>query len=402
VKLQRSDRDLFGFKLDNGSFNGALGRIIAHKSDMALTGYFIKDYLTRDIEFTGAVYGDSLCVVVKKASKIPESILPLACFHPYLWTCLCMFTIFIGVVWAGLRVVNQTEIYTKVYMTHALSEARSRNKYQELDVELLLERENRFNLSIDVKTGPPYYQYAQIMIDSVILMLSAPLLRFPRVNSERLFLATVCLLSLTFTSIFQSNLATVFIKPLYYKDINTLEQLEESGQEIRVKYKGFLDDVFPENSTNIIQSLRRRMKLVTLRATLMKQISDTDESQAFGTVTRKSSTALDNAYYFTSSQLNMVKECPRTYNIAYVLPKNSVFADRINDILQRLLNAGLIDRWIDAMTYNNTLDNLKKFGPNVEANFKVLTVVDLQLGFFILCVGCFLSFFVFLLEKFCF
>jgi hypothetical protein len=189
---------------------------------------------------------------------------------------------------------------------------------------------------------------------------------------------------------------------LYYKDINTLEQLEQSGQEIRVKYKGFLDDVFPENSTIVIQNLRRRMKLVTLRAQLMREIADTDQSQTFGTVTRKSSTTLDNAYYFSSSQLNMVKECPRTYNIAFILPKDSVFADRINDILQRLLNAGLIDQWIDEMTYNNTLENLKKFGPNYEANFKVLTVVDLQLGFFILGVGCFLSFFVFLLEKFCF
>jgi hypothetical protein len=98
----------------------------------------------------------------------------------------------------------------------------------------------------------------------------------------------------------------------------------------------------------------------------------------------------------------MVKECPRIYNIAYVLPKDSVFANRINEILLRLLNGGLINQWIKDMKFNITLDNIRIYGPSQEQNFKILTVIDLQLAFFILVFGSFISFGIFLVEKFYF
>lgn len=83
----------FGFKTANKTFTGGLKSIQSRKGDIAFIGYFIKDYETRDIEFSSPVYSDQLCVVVKKASRIPQFILPLIIFDRTLWMFLGFETI---------------------------------------------------------------------------------------------------------------------------------------------------------------------------------------------------------------------------------------------------------------------------------------------------------------------
>ena len=83
-----NDGSLFGFKQSNGTLTGALKTIQSRKSDVAFVGYFIKDYETRDIEFSSSIYSDQLCVVVEKAGRIPQFILPLIIFDKTLWVYL--------------------------------------------------------------------------------------------------------------------------------------------------------------------------------------------------------------------------------------------------------------------------------------------------------------------------
>lgn len=78
----------FGFRNPNGTLTGALKTIQTHKSDIALSGYFIKDYETRDIELSAPIYSDELCIIVEKAGRIPPFLLPLIIFDRTLWLCL--------------------------------------------------------------------------------------------------------------------------------------------------------------------------------------------------------------------------------------------------------------------------------------------------------------------------
>lgn len=93
VSLTPNDGTKFGFKNPNNTFTGALRSIQSRKSDIAFIGYFIKDYETRDIEFSSPVYSDQVCVVVKKAGRIPQFMLPLIVFDQTLWICLGFETI---------------------------------------------------------------------------------------------------------------------------------------------------------------------------------------------------------------------------------------------------------------------------------------------------------------------
>jgi hypothetical protein len=93
VLLVANDGSKFGFKNPNNTFTGALKSIQTRKTDMAFIGYFIKDYETRSIEFSSPIYSDQLCVVVKKAGRIPQFILPLIIFDRTLWMFLGLETV---------------------------------------------------------------------------------------------------------------------------------------------------------------------------------------------------------------------------------------------------------------------------------------------------------------------
>lgn len=357
VVIQKPDSvDPFGYRLPNGSFTGTLGRLIAKKSDLALTGFFIKDYFTSDLEFTSSLYSDQLCCITKKSSRIPQYLLPLICFEWQLWMCIFLTAFLSMWFWSFLRFVNYR-------MEH--------------------------------RSAKPS-EYRQIIVDTLILMISSPMRKFTRINSERLFIASICLISLVFVSIFQSGLSTVFIKPIYYKDINTLQELERSGLSIHIKYPAMMDDLFPMNGSGYLESLRRRLLLVNLTTSLIPRVIETG---SFAATTRRSQTHLDNSVHFISRRAHLITDCPRTYNLAFLGRRHSIYLERINDIILHLLNGGFLQKWIHDLNTNYTWIIRKKYGTFHEDDYKVFTMTDLQLPFFLLSIGATVSFAVFLVEQ---
>lgn len=231
------------------------------------------------------------------------------------------------------------------------------------------------------------------MIDCYIIALSAPLRRFSRVTSERLFLSSICLISLIFVSVFQSRLSSVFIKPMYYKDIDTLVELDNSNFSIHLKHQAMLDDLFLEPNSTLKKSLRSKLFL-TPQSSVSKLIHK--QNEAF--ITRKSSTRLNHEKYFRNNELHLVEECPILYNIGFVFPKHSVFKDRINEILLNLLNGGFMEKWIQDMYYTTKLQNIKEINFQY-SNFKILNLSDLQLSFCVLGSGLLISIFVLFIET---
>lgn len=57
-------------QLQNGSYAGALGDLLYQRTEFIMNAFFIKDYETRDLQFTSAVYGDEMCVVVRTADLV--------------------------------------------------------------------------------------------------------------------------------------------------------------------------------------------------------------------------------------------------------------------------------------------------------------------------------------------
>lgn len=60
----------FQCQQENGLFLGALGDLLYQRTEFIMNAFFIKDYETRDLQFTSAVYGDEMCVVVRSADLV--------------------------------------------------------------------------------------------------------------------------------------------------------------------------------------------------------------------------------------------------------------------------------------------------------------------------------------------
>ncbi|XP_055522489.1 uncharacterized protein LOC129716680 [Wyeomyia smithii] len=368
------DKDNFGSLLPNGTFNGVIGRLMRHDSDITFVGFFIKDYFSRDIEFTAGVYTDELCCLVKKASRVPEYLLPITIFPTDLWGLLFLMGMICTVVWIVLR--------TGIRM-------RARTRQERYHLATL------FNLSDTTRDAPLYRKLCQIGVDTYILLVSAPYRRFTKSGTERLFLFGILLVSLIFVSMFQSGLSSIFVNPVYYKDISSLQQLDAADIRIPVKYAGFMDDVFPANYSAIMESLRSKLIFRPTNQSLLSIVSKTDR---LATVTRRATLNLDNAIYISTKQLFMIPECPRLYNLAYVAGRHSVLLEQINAVLLSMLNGGLINHWIGEMNYNVTLHHWERIRDSQNSDFKVLTVVDMQFPFYLLVIGIIVSAVMFVAE----
>lgn len=61
----------YGWK-ENGVFVGTIGHLVYQLADVTFNEFFIKDYLTRQVEFTTVTTSDMLCALVPKAAPIPD------------------------------------------------------------------------------------------------------------------------------------------------------------------------------------------------------------------------------------------------------------------------------------------------------------------------------------------
>lgn len=233
-------------------------------------------------------------------------------------------------------------------------------------------------------------QYIQLVVDFYILFLSSPLRRFPRSFSERIYIATVCLLSLNIVAMFQSSLATVFIRPMYYRNIANLEQFAETNQLILIKYPAMLADLFPEDSSDIYRTLHSRMTLVTNTELSASNVTD----RGMATVTRRLTSQLSRE----ENLVHLIPECARSYQLAYLLSRHSVFLESVNAIILDITRYGFINKWIEETNFKVKLENMRE-NPPVSLRARVLTINDLQLPFYILLIGIFISLATIFIEK---
>ncbi|CAO1388277.1 unnamed protein product [Diamesa serratosioi] len=386
MNIIENDGTKFGFKTANGSLSGTLKTLQQRTSDLGFTGYFIKDYNTRDVDFTCGVYSDSLCVVVKKAERIPQFLLPLVIFEDTLWFTLFAMTLLSFFFWCFLRMVHNQRmpnLQTKMIKFNVPSHLLLKFNIENYHMSTYLARQSSL------------CQYTQLFVDLLMLMVQAPMRRLPRMQSERVFICSICLLSIVIVSMYQSGMSTVFFKPFYFKDINTLESLDKSGIQIQVKYLGYMSDVFPNDSSSIYHHLKRKMKFTETTKSMMTLVRDSDDKIA--TITRKSTVSLDNSVYFTKKQLHLIPECPKIYNLGYMTAKSSVYLERINQILLDIQRYGLMEKWIKDINFMTTLQYIRDFDED-NINVKILSMKDLQFPFFLLFFGCTSSFGMWVVE----
>lgn len=351
--------DSFGYRSKNGTFVGALGRLIRGESDIAVTAYFIKDYSTRDIDFTNALYSDQLCCIVKKQPLLPKSMTPLLNFPAYFW----LFIVILCVCAAYL--------YTKIkYLSNSLCKYRI------------------------------YISYSQYLIETLLYVFNSPVLRHCTVvlQSERVYIFTLSVLGLILSTVFQSYLQTNMVTQLtWHKDINTMDQLAATNMRIEVRYAAIMDDLFPENVSKTYDILRHRSVLVPYDNNALERMTSSDP---FSIPTRRSLVHLDFSHWFQRQELHLIPQCPKTYALAFPIGRHLIFIERFNLILLRLSEGGMIAKWTNEMYRNHTIFSTLTQKSHLLNKPAFLSLADLQFPFYTLIFGIGLSIIAALFEIF--
>lgn len=218
VILLKQPKANYGEKTPNGTFNGALKFLLDGEVDLICISYFIKDYLTRDVEFSATGMQDDLCCNVHKSGKIP--IWEIFYVYYEVWLMLFCSYFIIGFIWSIIQ---------------------------------------KFDAKIHKKPTSP-----SIFLDTLRLMIVNSFPRLPSIASERIFLVFTMMAFVTFLGAFQGSLMTILSKPSFYPDVTSLEQLAATDYPILTRFEAIKNDMFGDDPTNpITVKLRKMVKLNT-------------------------------------------------------------------------------------------------------------------------------------------
>lgn len=198
--------ETFGWNAD-GNFTGTLGMLVYREVDLAFNGFFVKDYRSRDLEFTEHIGMDKIYVIVPRLGRVPEYLLMARIFTFDSWTLIIVGNALIGLLYMGIASVT----FGPVGIQGLKLENSSSNSPKNLKWFDRLTRVTRF--------------LALWFLFSVY-----PTNNNTNCSGVRLFLAFGLMLGIVMTGSFTSQLASSLSKPAFLKNIDTLEELDDSGE----------------------------------------------------------------------------------------------------------------------------------------------------------------------------
>ncbi|XP_076656803.1 uncharacterized protein LOC143361352 [Halictus rubicundus] len=349
----------YGHQMKNGTFTGAIGDLIYRRAVASFAFFFVKTYIANMslIDFTTTVGFDRVCVIAPKAAKIPKGFRIYHIFDPFVWLCLLLSHILVAVIWNYIQ-------------------ASSSRSCRHLNIPATV-----FNLFL-IAAGCPR--------------------SLPSSSAERRLLTGVFFSSVTIIGIFNGVLYQAFAKDMFYKDIDSLSELDASGLPI-----GFFSfsttDLFGHADEPELNPILKR-----LQKKLVHALDNVEQAALY----RNMSGLLREQYYPLVKQnfvdktgthmLHKVEECPAKFFLACLLPSNSIMRERLNEMISRLNEAGLPTFWrtmsILRMSTKKELYSRahSEFAPRI---FVAFHLSDLQFSFFVLASGLAASVVAFFHEK---
>ncbi|XP_046817561.1 uncharacterized protein LOC124423642 [Vespa crabro] len=212
------------------------------------------------------------------------------------------------------------------------------------------------------------------------LVVCVAILRPPKINSYRIYICMIFILSLTANAVFQSQWYTLLMVPQFYSNIDTYDDLKDSGYDIygTISFKDLigeeLESRFHESSYfDCFEIVKNTSNSVWISECL-------------------------NIYYRLINETNLYisKSKVREFVASFIARENWPIFKTFNKHLQRLVEAGLVSMWKkQAIAFLHQQMQLKIIS---STEFKVLKFKHLDFSFYILAIGNAFAIFVFLME----
>jgi hypothetical protein len=348
------------YESSNGRLIRTMKAIASGEVEIAMNSVFMKVWHSVDIEYvTPVTHFGKICVLVPRAERIPVWISLFHCFSITLWATLIGTYILSTIFW---------HVLTKHSFPH---ESR---------------RDIRWTTSLtDVLT--------------IFLPASFGKIFLFHNQSARMFAASCMLFSIVMTCLWQGALFNTLKNPLHGKDIDTLEELDESGLPI-FTMEQTLYDLFDLIDIPTTKRLSKRFRLTNFPHSLDLILQIADQRNFSLLLSLIEIETLLSTYPINTRLVHCVQECPMIYFSSYMVPKGSPYLKDINTIVGRLFEAGLIRKWYyDALHEIFLPIRLMSAGSGMEDFIqKEFSLTDLLIAFVVLTFGLCLSALALLME----
>lgn len=201
-------------------------------------------------------------------------------------------------------------------------------------------------------------------------MLSGPSKHLPVGNNERIFMATCLFSNIIFAGSFQGSLTTSFSTDTYFKDINTLKELDESGLKIATS-SGSLKNIFGTHNSGsaVVRRLAAKYQLLNStkpiieRTAYERDICCVERLNDISVIiavslnhlvkvrTKWLQSPIFQKQYVNpdgSVLLHIIKQCPRSYYMAYIVKKGSPLLPTFSNYIRSMFEGGNIQQYVNS------------------------------------------------------
>ncbi|KAG5893861.1 hypothetical protein JTB14_005470 [Gonioctena quinquepunctata] len=341
--LEIDDEKDFGIVSKDGSASGSLGKVVRGEVDMAGNSRFVADPETSHHQYTIPITTEDLCIIVPKSEGKPRWMAIFGIFQWQVWLYILGIELVCVLFWCiRKKLTEDTMDYIKAWL-------------EVYSISFLVP------VKITAKNRSIFFSFACLSLNVVI------------------------------AGIFQGNYVKSFSIVQYHTDIDTLEQFLQSDYLISTGISNVFDGIESETFKKLKQRIVDSLMGVT-------SVYMTAHFRNISSLARKEEVPMmlkvsDTLGY---PMIHMVRECPRTFLVAYVLQKNCPFIYSVNRILRRLIEGGLIEKW---RNIDNELHIFRKMDDN-HNNFRRIDIDSVRVAFYILMGGNALALVVIVLELY--
>lgn len=323
--------------LPSGERVGIIGDVLVNKSDIVLTAIYMESTIGRRVEFTYPTVQTGYCILVPKAKVMPMIRRMLSPFPRIIWTAAV-------IIWVSLlcclTLMGENNKFLKVLelLFHHRLQAGDRNR-----------------------------------------------------TFDRVFCISCIWWAYLMGSTYQASFVKELMLPKYYKDLDTLEELEES--ELQLVIGKNMMGVLNNSEVPVFKNLAKRAVEHLVFNNCLKQLLTAFNlscavDEHISLLRSKTHVTNDNR-----PLIHKMKECLSLHWDVYVTKQGFPFLDKFNQHIQNLIQAGLYNKWLNDIL---TMEKVKFDKYTVKT--ATLTMKHFEGIFFILFVGLCASTVVFLLE----
>ena len=337
-----TDDKPYAFTFPNGTMVGSAVDLTTGKTDIVFNGNFMYYLGSTPAQISKWYKEDALCVVIKKAGKVPNVV---ALFTPFsagfVWAVITMIWL-AGSVLYGIRSFIHSPKWEQLYLFDSVASIAG-------------------------------------------FMVEYPMTYNRRSNPERFLLVSCSLWAVVVMGTYQGCLRGTLTIPKDLKDIDTLLELDQNGYTIYVTSEN-LKTVFRLPGNPLGESLVRRTVLVNSTLPIVL-----NGGEFVGTLTRK-----ESAHRRVRPHEHLVRECVRRSELSFFMRIGSPATWALNRMLSRFCEAGIIEFFCKTERREQEIKDQRLIAKT--SHRERFTLEDVQGAFLILGVGTVMNIVIFGVE----